>query len=351
MTASINILRAGPSMTIQDLGRPGFARFGLSAGGAMDLYAMAEGSSLLGNAANAAAIEMAGFGGEFTIQDQSLWLALTGAPMRASLDGEKLPWRSVFRAQPGQVLEIGSVLTDGDTRGTYGYLHVAGGLDTPLEIGSRSNHLRAGIGGVDGKPLSSGTVLAVSNLRNPPTEHLQLPVPEYLGRRELRILWGPQSSRFAESTRQRLLDETFHISHRRDRMAMRLEMASGLPLESLLSGISDPAMVGDIQVTGDGQPAILMREHQPTGGYPRIATVITADLAVVAQIPVGTPIRFRLISRDDAVSALRSWRDEIDSLADRLSPVIRSPEQWGNLLDYNLIGGVVSADPFSGEAK
>lgn len=271
--------------------------------------------------------------------------------MRASLDGQALTWRSSFCARPGQVINIGAVTTEGDVRGTYGYLHVAGGLDTPREIGSRSNHLRAGIGGVDGKPLSSGLVLPVASPARQPTGYLQLPAPEYLDRGDIRILWGPQSSRFADATRQRLLEESFRVSHRRDRMAMRLDMASGQPLESLLSGISDPAMVGDIQITGDGLPAILMREHQPTGGYPRIATVITADLAVAAQISVGAQVRFRLVTSDDAISALRRWQDDIGSLADRINPVIRSAEQWGNLLDYNLIGGVVSADPFSGDAK
>jgi allophanate hydrolase len=317
----------------------------------MDPYALAEGAVLLGNKADAAAIEMAGAGGDFAIQGQPLWLALTGAPMRASLGGQALPWRSSFSAQPGQVLNIGAVTTEGDARGTYGYLHVAGGLDTPREIGSRSNHLRAGIGGVDGKPLSSGIALPVMSPARQSTGYRQLPAPEYLGRRDIRILWGPQSSRFSDTTRQRLLDESFRMSHRRDRMAMRLDMASGQPLESLLSGISDPAMVGDIQITGDGLPAILMREHQPTGGYPRIATVITADLAVAAQMPVGTQVRFRLVTTEEAISALRHWQDDIGSLADRISPVIRSAEQWGNLLDYNLIGGVVSADPFSGDAK
>ena len=141
------------------------------------------------------------------------------------------------------------------------------------------------------------------------------------------------------------------MSHRRDRMAMRLELASGEPLESLLSGISDPAMVGDIQVTGDGMPAILMREHQPTGGYPRIASVISADLAAAAQIPVAQSISFRLVARDEAVSTLRQWRQEMHSLADRISPVLGSAGLAENLLECNLIGGVVSADNYPGDSK
>ena len=344
MTASLEILRAGPAMSIQDPGRPGYARYGLSAGGAMDPYALAEGAVLLGNPADAAAIEMAGAGGRFRAVDGTLWLALTGAAMAATLDGQTVPWRNGFLLEPGQRLDIGAAAGDADERGTYGYLHVAGGFDTPLEIGARSNHLRAGIGGIDGKPLSTGQILPVAVDGQTPRRRLALPEPEYHKRRVIRILWGPQSSRFGECARQRLLEDTFRVSHRRDRMAMRLDIDSGQPLESLLSGLSDPALAGDIQVTGDGLPAILMCEHQPTGGYPRIATVITADLAATAQLPSGSPFRFELVTRDEAVSALRDWREAIASLANRSVPVIASADQPGNLLDLNLIGGVVSAD-------
>ncbi len=350
MTARLEILRAGPAMTIQDRGRPGYARFGLSAGGAMDPHALAEGSALIGNQADAAAIEMAGIGGRFRVTGGPLWLALCGAPMQATLDDRPLPWRCSFRAGPGQVLNIGGALTGVADAGTYGYLHVAGGFDTPLEIGARGNHLRAGIGGIDGKALAEGQVLPPGTADNGHHRALRAPVPEHLGRREIRILWGPQSHRFRDDTRERLLAGTYSVSHRRDRMAMRLDIAGGEPLESLLSGLSDPAMAGDIQVTGDGVPAILMREHQPTGGYPRIATVISADLAAAAQLPSGAPFRFVLVTRDEAVEALRDWRKSIATLAERASPVIRSPEQVDNLLAYNLIDGVVSAgdDPGDG---
>ena len=126
-------------------------------------------------------------------------------------------------------------------------------------------------------------------------------------------------------------------------MAMRLDIGEREPYEALLTGLSDPAMIGDIQITGDGVPAILMREHQPTGGYPRIATVISADLCLAAQLPTGEPFRFELVSLSEAVAAWRSWQQDLANLGDRVAPVIRSEDQLGNLLDYNLIGGVISA--------
>lgn len=343
MNGQLEVLNAGPALSIQDPGRPGHARFGLSAGGAMDPWALAEGEALLANPPGSAALEMAGYGGRFGARDQGFWCALTGAAMQARLDGEPLAWRRSFRLEPGQVLEVGAAIADRTDGGTWGYLHVAGGIDTPREIGARGTHLRAGLGGIDGTLLQSGVRLPVGDVSRAPSVPLALPDPAYLGRRRVRILWGPQSARFSDHTRQRLLTETFRLSHRRDRMAMRLDIGEADPFEALLTGLSDPTMIGDIQVTGDGVPAILMREHQPTGGYPRIATVISADLCTTAQLPVGAAFRFELVTRDEAVDALRRWRHDLTRLQKLVSPLVRSVDQVDNLLDYNLIGGVVSA--------
>ena len=340
MNAVLVVDTAGPAITIQDAGRPGYARYGLSAGGAMDPWAMAEGQALLGNPPDTAALEMAGYGGRFRVLHEPRWCALTGAAMQARLDGVPVPWRASFVVLPGQLLEIGSALAGVEGSGTYGYLHVAGGLDTPGEIGARGTHVRAGIGGLDGGTLRSGTRLPLGPPGGADRTPARLPPPEYLARRTVRVLWGPQSGRFRAESRDRLLGETFAVSHRRDRMAMRLDMAGADPFEALLTGLSDPAMTGDIQVTGDGCPAVLMREHQPTGGYPRIATVITADLASAAQLPSGAPFRFTLATRSEAVDALRSWRDGLGGLAGQVRPL----EQADNLLAHNLIGGVVSAN-------
>lgn len=340
MSAVLEVAIAGPAVTIQDAGRPGYARYGLSAGGAMDPWAMTEGEALLGNPSGTAALEMAGYGGRFRILHEPCWCALTGAPMQSRLDGSSVPWRTGFRLRPGQMLEVGPALADREGGGTYGYLHLAGGLDTPREIGARGTHVRAGIGGLDGRALQAGDRLAVGNPGDAGTTPGRLPPPEYLTRRTLRVVWGPHAGRFRAHTRDRLLQESFSVSHRRDRMAMRLDLSGKNTFEALLTGLSDPAMTGDIQVTGDGYPAILMREHQPTGGYPRIATVISADLAVAAQLPTGTPFRFALATGDEAVRALGDWQEGLHGLKGQVQP----PERVENLLAHNLIGGVVSAD-------
>ena len=130
MSGLLNVNQAGPALSIQDAGRPGYARYGLSAGGAMDTWALAEGEALLGNPPGTAALEMAGFGGRFSVRDGECRIALTGAAMQTTLDGQAVPWRSSFDLRPGQLLDIGPVVTHQPGAGTYGYLHVAGGFDT-----------------------------------------------------------------------------------------------------------------------------------------------------------------------------------------------------------------------------
>ncbi len=312
----------------------------------MDPWAMREGELLLGNPPGTAALEMAGYGGQFRIRNDACQCALTGAPMQARLDGICIPWHSSFRLQPGQSLDLGSVLTGQPCSGTYGYLHLAGGLDTTVEIGARSTHLRAGVGGLDGKPLQPPAELPIGYAASAETTSCILPAPAYLTHRIIRIVWGPHAERFSQRTRQRLLSESFAVSPRRDRMAMQLHLSNHEPFDSLLTGLSDPVMLGDIQVTGDGSPVILMREHQPTGGYPRIASVISADLSTVAQLPTGVPFRFSLVTQNEAIEALKSWQNELQALTGRKTPLTRSPPQAHDLMDYNLISGAISAyDP------
>ncbi len=341
MTTVLKVLSAGPAVSIQDLGRPGFCRYGLSKGGAMDTFAMAEGAALLGNSVNDAAIEMAGFGGRYQAEGGAIFAALTGAPMKSTLGNTSVPWRTTFYIDEGQTLEIGSAENQ---QGVYGYLHVLGGFQVTPEINSMSTHVRAGIGGIDGKVLSAGTTLEIGRVLDSGAGISTLPEPDHLSRNRLRILWGAQSDRFSKGTRERMLSETFCISHRRDRMAMRLTpLDSEQPFESLLSGLSDPVQDGEVQMTGDGVPAIVMREHQPTGGYPRIASVISADLAAAAQIPTGAPFHFELVGDEIATDALRDWRNRIAQLPSMVRPVVRSPYEIQNLLEYNLIDGVISA--------
>ncbi len=333
----LEVLSAGPCVTVQDQGRPGLQRYGVAEGGALDPYALAEGAALLGNSAEMAALELFAFGGRFRAGEEPLRFALSGAEMTAAKlapDGhrEPFPWRSSGLLKPGEILDIGAA-----KGGMVGYLHLAGGIDSEPELGSRAVHLRAGIGG--GR-LGAGARLSVG--RDPGGEiGLTLPAPAYLGQREIRVLWGPQAELFGEEERTLFLETAYKVSGKRDRMGARLE---GLKLhaEGQLTGLSDAVSLGDVQVPGDGAPLVLLADRQPTGGYPRIATVITADLAAFAQLPSGAAFRFRLVEEAEALATLKAWRNAIRELPGKVHPLLRDPRTMRDLLSYNLIDGVIS---------
>ncbi|MEQ8653825.1 MAG: biotin-dependent carboxyltransferase family protein [Kiloniellales bacterium] len=352
MTAQLEVLSAGPSITVQDRGRPGFQRYGVAGGGALDPYALAEGAALLGNPGDAAALELFGLGGSFRALEQPLRFALSGAVMPAAkitLDGkrENLAWRASSLLQPGEVLEIGAATT-----GLVGYLHLGGGVATEPVLGSRAVHLRAGIGG--GR-LEAGDRVPVGEdpRREDPVgedledraraDRLTLPQPGYLGQREIRVLWGPQAELFDAAERQRFLSTEFTVSTHRDRMAARLD-GGVFEASAQLTGLSAAVSLGDIQVPGDGAPLVLLADRQPTGGYPRIATVIIADLPAFAQMPSSAPFRFVLVERAAAVKALKAWRDQVKDLAGQVRPLVRDPRNIPDLLSYNLIDGMISVE-------
>ena len=339
VTPALIVHRAGPGVSVQDLGRLGYLRFGLSRGGAVDRLALAEGAALLGQSVGLAALEMAGFGGEFEA-DGDMRIALTGAPMRAAIDGEPIAWNASHALPDGARLSIGGV-----TAGSYGYLHVGGGIDVPRVMGARSAHLAAGLGGVveagqrfpagdDGKPGSIGLALD--------------PAPRFDGGR-VRLVEGPQTRFFAEAERARFASETFRRDTRGNRMGVRL-LPEGAPYasEAGLSVLSEAVVPGDIQVTGDGTPFVLMCECQTTGGYPRIGSVLPADLPRVAQATAGAALKFEFVSHADAARIEAAERNRIAGLRGTLKRLIRDPAEMRDLLSYQLIGGVTAGDDLDG---
>jgi biotin-dependent carboxylase-like uncharacterized protein len=334
--SGLDILRLAPGATIQDHGRPGLQRYGVCAGGAVDEYALAEGQALLGSPPDAAALEFAGDGGRFRARGGALRLATSGATMRASLAGEKLRWRSSFTLAAGEVLDIGPA-----TDGTYGYLHVLGGFDTEMVLGSRSTHIRAGLGHApvagDCLPVFETAVRA-----GPP---LTLPEPPHLGRTEIRALWGPQAHVFSPETRASFAAASFKVGAARDRMGIRLDASCGpIHSETGQTILSEAISLGDFQIPGDGRPVAMLADRGPTGGYPRIATVISADIAALAQLRTGSEFRLRMVEEAEALTALRQWRDQIARLPAQVQPLVRDPATMADLLSYTLVDGVLRGD-------
>lgn len=336
------VLRAGPGMTVQDMGRPGYMEFGLSRGGAMDRLALHEGAALLGQSPRLAAIEMAGTGGEFEAM-RDLRIALTGAPMAARIDGAAIAWNACHLLPRGARLSIGAA-----TKGVYGYLSVGGGIETGIFLGSRAAHLAAGIGA----PLAAGQILPVGPDPAPGRIGLGLRPADRLGGGTVRMVAGPQTHLFDAATLRRFTEEPLRRDNRGNRMGLRLlPEGPGLGSAAGLAILSEIVVPGDIQITGDGTPFVLMAECQTTGGYPRIGTVLPADLPRVAQAAPGTVLRFVMVDRAAAIAIDRAERARIANLPRQTFPLLRDPATIPDLLSYQLISGVTAGDDLEGDRQ
>ncbi len=341
MTASLTIQQAGPALSLQDLGRPGFLAQGLTRGGASDPTALYEGAALLRQPAEHAAIEMAGTGGSF-ISDSDIRIALTGAVMAAHIDGEAIVWNASHLLPAGATLTIG-----GAQNGSYGYLHIGGGFATDPQMGSRASHLSAGLG----RALVSGDALPLGKDSGRETG-MTLPADPRFGGGVVRVVASMQTDAFTPETRDRFFRTLFKRDARANRMGVRMDHGGeGFSTDGQLSIVSEVIVPGDIQVTGDGAPFVLMCECQTTGGYPRIGTVIPCDLPRVAQAQTGAEIRFEFIDIEQAVVLQLRYLQQLKSMATSVTPLLRDPAKIRDLLSYQLVGGAISAtaDPYEKE--
>ena len=335
----LEIINAGPYISVQDEGRPGYLRSGVSQGGAMDDLALEEGRLLVGNKARCAALEMLTIGGQFRVHGGEIFAALTGAEFHATVDGEDIVPRTGFRLQPGQNLKISAA-----KKGNYGYLSIAGGIECELVLGSRSTHVQAGFGGFEGRCVRGGDRLPIA-VTPDQSGFTALPVLDQDRSPVIRILWGAQAELFSKQEQQRFIATEFEISHEINRMGARL-MSDADPIhsEAGLTILSGAIVLGDIQVPGNGRPIVLLADRQPTGGYPRIATIIMADIARFAQLRPGTKISFTPVRQTEALEALSQRRVLIEKLPDMLVRNSGDPLSSNALLAQNLISGVVSMD-------
>lgn len=333
MSGILTVRTAGPALTVQDKGRSGFFAQGLTRGGAADVLALEEGAALLAQDPGLAGIEMVGMGGSFTTSKDTV-IALTGARMAANIDGAPLPWNASHWLAAGATLTIGGAL-----EGTYGYLSVEGGVDLPVVMGARSSHLKSGIG----RMLVAGDTLPMGS-RKTQQPGWVLDVDPRLTGGEIRIVPSFQTDQFTAETLKRFSRTGFRRDPRGNRQGVRMASdGDGFFVEGGLSIVSEVISEGDIQITGDGAPYILLCECQTTGGYPRIGTVIPSDLPRVAQAPVGADLRFSFVTLEEARRIEHQDRAKRKALAHRRRPLVRDPYDIPDLLKYQLVGGVVSA--------
>ena len=299
--------------TVQDCGRYGFQRIGVPVSGALDQFAFRVANVLVGNDECAATLEMAVIGPTITFLDQA-WISITGGDLSPALDGAPMPiWESTY-------VREGSRLTfNGMKDGMRAYLAVAGGIDVPMVMGSRSTYLPGGFGGLEGRAVKQGDKIGVLPLHSKKVPvRRRLPdghrLPNYGNHHELRVILGPQHDLFTEDGINTFLGSVYTVSIDSDRMGYLLDGPSiGHKIGSDI--VSDGNPMGSIQVSGDGVPTILLADRGTTGGYAKIATVISADFSKVAQAVPGHRITCNVIELDQA----REIREEQESMITALS--------------------------------
>jgi 5-oxoprolinase (ATP-hydrolysing) subunit C len=331
--AKLVIASIGPASSVQDGGRPGSQRYGLVPSGAMDRLALAAANTLVGNAPFAAAIEIGPFGAALTARGGPVRVALSGA--QRSADGAK---RAVA-FDGSMTLADGETLTLGFARnGSFSYLAIEGGILGEPMFGSLSVNARAGLGSPYPRPLQAGDELQAATASGAPERRIEWPdVPDG----PIRVVLGPQDDEFSDEAKALFLASDWKISATSDRMGYRLEG----PVIKHLHGhniVSDGTVNGSIQVPGNGQPIVLMPDRGTSGGYPKIATVISADFGRFAQISAGKSFRFKAVSMAEAQSEAKKFAEALRSLPERL----RADSAEFNieaLADANVAGHAVSA--------
>jgi len=318
----IEVLSASALATVQDLGRLGALRWGVGTSGAMDPLALAAGNLLLGNEAGAAAIEVPVFPFQVRFTEDGAF-ALTGADCAARLDDAPLlPWW-MGEVRAGQVLTLG-LPRSGEWRASRAYLCLPGGVDVPSVLGSRSTQLRGDFGGHEGRTLRQGDVLRAGAAESsgtrvggfgliPPALALPLQVD---GVPAMRVLPAAEYTHYTEASRAAFWAGEWKITSQSDRYGYRLagtKLQASASVEMRSHGI----VPGVIQVPPGGQPIVQMRDAQPSGGYPKLGTVIEADLWRLGQAPIGSRVRFIETTWDEAVVALdqmQAWLANVQRL-------------------------------------
>lgn len=317
--SGFSVLDGGLQTTIQDAGRHGLLALGVPTSGALDTLSYRLANRIAGNPPGAAALELRSPGPALRLDAENARIALTGtAALTVERNGEVQEWHG-WRAidlQRGDIVRI-----PGFSDTAVAYLAVAGGFDVPEVFGSRATFLRGGFGGFKGRALREGDFLPLNAPGIPDTPCLTLPTPpRFVGSPLLRALPGPQADHFTAAAQRAFFEEPFLVTRDLDRMGMRLE---GPDLERAKTGdfASDATVPGAVQVPGATRPILLLNDCQTTGGYPKIAVVISADLPSAGRLMPGAEVRFRKATIAEAEEARAESEHAYHRLANALIAV------------------------------
>lgn len=331
--------RGGLLTTVQDRGRFGYQQYGMPTAGALDDFAYSVGNLLVGNPQETASLEIT-LQGPTLVFRQTVLISVTGAPIEPRVNGEEVPQWQGIEVKEGDTLSFGAL-----QEGCRCYLSVAGGFKLPKIMGSQSTCMRARIGGYQGRSLKQGDqlplALAGERVKELPVyRYPSRRIPRYFSSRELRVVMGPQEDYFTRKSVRVFLNGEFTLDTTSDRMGCRLE---GPLLQHRGSSdlVSDGMPLGAVQVPGHGNPMVMLKDRPTTGGYPKIATVITADIWKIAQLKPGEKVYFKKVS----LKAAREARRELER---SISPdtLKRLPTVTPSKRDYRIYHVTVEGKSF-----
>ena len=320
---------AGPLVTFQDIGRPGNMRYGVSASGPMDIVSFEAANAVLGNETKQTAIEISLGGLILQCHEGSITLAITGGDFLIEYQGQKISSWTVLTIQKGERLSIRA-----GKSGSWAYLAFSGKLNVKDWLKSNSTHSTSGFGG---GVLKTGQKFTLTDASNQANHIGPILKPSFNTNDLIHAVLGPQDQYFMNTAIEIFSDSIFKVSDNYDRMGMQLT-GPKLELKSALSIPSEPVVKGSIQVSGDGIPTILLADHQTTGGYPKIATVISSDINRLVQFRSNQSVEFKLISSNEALQKTRKLLDKKEKYLKKISISKGTLEQ--RLMSENLIGGV-----------
>ena len=333
--AKFEIVSPGNRLTVQDLGRRGSQRFGVSVSGVLDLRAAVTANRLVGNPVTSALLEST-FGGTSLLFAQDTKVAVTGAAVNVDIDRFPMPTWETMIAPAESLLSVSVPLS-----GLYSYIAVEGGIDVPEVLGSRSTHVASGLGGFLGRTLSEGDGLLLgsesasgSRPRAGTAAASDVVSASKDDGRRIRVIAGPQFDAFDDTAKATFFGSSFSVSNLTDRQGARLEGAEVPAIGGKHDIVSDPAYMGAVQIPADGKPIVLLADRQPTGGYAKIASVISADLPTVVQKTPGSEISFELVDITVAQELSAEFRRSIyeqslqESDRTRTSTVVVSGESY-----------------------
>ena len=320
---------AGPLVTFQDIGRPGNMRYGVSASGPMDIVSFEAANAVLGNETKQTAIEISLGGLILQCHEGSITLAITGGDFLIEYQGQKISSWTVLTLQKGERLSVRA-----GKSGSWAYLAFSGKLNVKDWLNSSSTHSTSGFGG---GVLKTGQKFTLTDAYNQANRIGPILKPNFNTNDLIHAVLGPQDQYFMNTAIKIFSDSIFKVSDNYDRMGMQLT-GPKLELKSALSIPSEPVVKGSIQVSGDGIPTILLADHQTTGGYPKIATVISSDINRLVQLRSNQNVEFILINSNEALQKTRKFLDMKEKYLQKISISRGTLEQ--RLMNENLIGGV-----------